>query len=285
MMGQATFFGLCIGISLTILFAVAPAVFREQLDRVARRRSEHYALELDALRDFEQNPVYYFVMEVCCAFTAALVLYLLFDALVFVVIGLLIGFTVPGTILRRRIRARKIKFEQQLPDALVSISSSVRAGLSLAQAMQQATDKMPAPVSQEFALISRQYNTGVSLDQALRRSRDRLNSKSFNLIASALLIARERGGEITQTLESIAYSLREINRLEEKIRTETAGPRFEAQVMMLVPPAILFVFSIVQPDLVDKMFHSSIGITMLLFATALMIIAHYWIQKITNEDI
>jgi tight adherence protein B len=186
---------------------------------------------------------------------------------------------------RKKIKARRDRFEYQLPDAVTSISSSVKAGLALAQAVEQVAEKMPPPVSQEFALIVRQYRMGIPLDDALRTAQQRLKSRNFNLVCNALIINRERGGDLSEILERIGTSIRELYRLEEKIRTETAGPRFEARVMLFVPPFILFLFYLAQPELVGKMFRDPIGIVLVIVSIVLIGIAYLWIEKIVNEDI
>ena len=273
-----------VGISLAAFCLALPVVVpvaRKWLDW----RTQYYATCLDRLHKFDDRPVNYVALELVAALGAAGALYALFGAPVFSFIGLIVGALVPTALVRKQMQQRRENLEKQFPDALLSLSSSVRAGLSLAQAIEQVAGDMPAPVGQEFALISRQYGAGVPLDEVLRMGQQRLASRHFNLITSALIVNRERGGDVSEILERIASSLREIYRLEEKIRTETSAPRFEGRIMLFVPPFVLLMLHTVQPELVNSMFYSLSGIIMLMIAAGLMIVAFFWIQKIVSEDI
>lgn len=255
------------------------------LSAIGVRRRLYYAERLDKLQRFDESPAQYMLMEWISAFIGAALLYFLFDAVLFGIIGGILGFLVPCDLMRRHMYARHDKLVQQLPDALLSMSSSIRAGLALSQAIEQVGDEFPAPVGQEFQLLARQNKAGVPLDDGLRSMQRRLNSRHVTLVCNALTINREHGGDITVILERIASSLRELYRLEEKIKVETAGARFQAQAMIFVPPLVLFMLSTVQPELVQKMFRSPIGIVMVLIAVTLMVVAYLWIQKILREDI
>ncbi len=274
-----------LGISLALFCIVLPETLMPVITGFSERRKEHYASNLDSLHEFRANPMHYLAMEIICACAIAAILYVIFDAFVFGIIGFAVGYLIPNVMIQRRVQDRRHQLEAQLPDALTALSSAVRAGLSLAQSMEQVAERLPPPVKQEFALISRQYAAGSPLEEALSVVQRRLQSRHFNLICSALTINLHRGGDLTEILERIATSLRELHRMEEKMRVETAGPRFEAKVMLLVPPFVLVMFYLAQPDLVGKMFHTPVGIVMVLIAAALMFIAFLWIQKILSEDI
>lgn len=273
-----------VGTAVGLFFLLMPSAI-ELLNRIGDRRRRYYSASLDELQEFEENPAYYFFLEIASMFVVGAVIHVIFGAVVLTLIGAVAGYLVPSVLIRRRVRVRHEKFDLQLPDALTSVASSVRAGLSLPQAIEEVAENLPNPIAQEFALIVRQYKTGLPLDEVLRTVQKRVNSRHFNLVCNALIINRERGGDVVHILERIEASLRELYRLEEKIRTETAGPRFEAQAMMFVPPVILLMFSIVQPELVSQLFRTPIGIVMVLFAAALMFVSFYWIQKIINEDV
>ena len=103
-------------------------------------------------------------------------------------------------------------------------------------------------------------------------------------MCSALIVNRERGGDLPIILERIASASRELFRLEEKIRTETSGPRFEGRVMMAVPPLVLFMLFLAEPELINTMFTSPIGIAIITLATVLMTVAFVWMQKILNTE-
>ena len=80
--------------------------------------------------------------------------------------------------------------------------ASVRAGRSLAQAIEDGAEKRSGPVAQGFGVISGEYRLGgASVEEALRRTRDRLKVENFTMLSSALIIHFERGCEMPTMLQ------------------------------------------------------------------------------------
>ena len=128
----------------------------------------------------------------------------------------------PWYILRRLARERRFRIEDQLADSMVMFSSGIRAGLSLAQALDLLANDCPKPIRQEFAQMVGEYQLGKPLERVLEESKERLNSENFVLFAAALLASRESGGRLNETVERISRSILEMQRLERKIQSETA---------------------------------------------------------------
>jgi len=273
------------GIATLCLFASFQGTIVPAFRFVVGYRRGYYASSLEKLHDDESDPNVYVLGEVLLGLGVAGFVYLIFKTPFLSILAFPAGFFIPTILIVKKVQQQFMMFEQQLPDALISISSSVRAGLSLPQAIATNAKDLPSPVRDEFALISKQYDAGLPLDDALTRAARAIGSRNFSLVASALIINRERGGDISDILERLSASLREVFRLEEKIRTETAGARFEGRVMLAVPPFILFMLFMAEPDLVNALFASPIGIVMVLFAVSLMVVAFFWIQKILNKDV
>jgi tight adherence protein B len=279
------FNSLLVGVSIGFLVLAIPGVLWPILRNWLVKRREHYAHILDQLHQFDENPSVYMALEVLTATLVALPVAYVIPVPVFVVIAFVIGYILPGIYMRQRAVWRVLKIELQLPDAITALSSSVRAGLSLPQAISDAADRVAAPLGQELALMARQYENGLPLDEVLRGAQARLQSRHFNLVGSALAVNRQRGGDVTDILDRIGTSLREIYRLEEKIRVETAGPRLEGKIMVFAPVFIFAMFYLVNPQLVHDSFTSIIGIVISVVATTMIVCAFLWIQKIVSEDV
>lgn len=274
-----------IGMSIALLSFATPFTVWPLLLGLWNRRVQSYKDKLDFLQEFQGNPAIYVVAEIALALAGGTALYAFFRATVFGVIGFGVGAIVPSMNMKKRVQMRRERLELQLPDAITAISSSVQAGLALPSAIEEAADKLSGPIGQELSLLSRQYKTGLPLDDVLRLAQKRLKSRHFNLISSALIINRERGGDLVQILDRLGTSLREIYRLEAKIRTETAGPRFEGKVMLLVPPFVLVMLHFAMPEAVNEMFHSLLGIVITIVAALLMVVAYFWMRGIVEEEV
>jgi len=191
----------------------------------------------------------------------------------------------PWALIRKLSADRRQKLEEQLADAMVMFSSAIRAGLSLAQSVELLATDCPNPIRQEFAQIVGEYKMGKPLERTLNEAKERLKSENFVLFAAALLASRESGGRLNETVERISKSVLELQRLERKLRAETAQARKSALYMALAPVGILAAYMFIDYNNVTNLFTTFEGQMMLAVAVLLNIAAYFWALKILNADI
>jgi len=223
-----------------------------------------------------------------CGFVAAvfLVLALVFDVPVIglVLSLLLLGF--PWYMVKRWAERRREMIEDQLADSMVSLSSAIKAGLSLAQSLEILAKQSPKPISQEFGQVIAEYQMGKTLEKCLDEARARLRSENFALFAAAMQASRESGGKLNETVERIAVSVREMQRLERKVVADTAQARTSALYMALVPIAILALYYfVIDPINTEKLFTTVLGQLFLCISIILNVVAYFWARHILNPDI
>jgi tight adherence protein B len=143
----------------------------------------------------------------------------------------------------------------------------------------------PKPINAEFHQIAAEYKLGKPLDQTLTGAKERLRSENFALFAAALLASHESGGRLNETVERIAQSVLELQRLERKVLAETAQARKSAIYMALAPAFILVVYYFVDPANTVLLFTRMIGQVLLAVAVALNVLAYLWARVILNPDI
>ena len=209
----------------------------------------------------------------------------LLDNLVFAVLLSVFLTAMPWYLLRRMAQRHKQKIEDQLADAMVTLANAVRAGLSLSQALEILATQCPKPINAEFHQIVAEYNLGKPLEQTLTGAKDRLRSENFALFAAAMLASRESGGRLNQTVERIAQSVVELQRLERKVTTETAQARKSAVYMALAPAFILAAYWFVDPLNTALLFTTTFGHLVLATAVVLNVIAYLWARRILSPDI
>lgn len=196
------------------------------------------------------------------------------------------GLALPWYAIRRLAEYRRRQIEDQLADAMVSLSSSTRAGLSLAQALEILAQQCPRPLCYEFRQIVNEYRMGKPLERCLDEARRRLKSENFALFAAAMQASRASGGKLNETVERIAHSVRELQRLERKILAETAQARSAAFYMALTPLAILLLYYfVVDQQNTIRLFTTFLGQLMLATAALLNLIAYFWARHILNPEI
>lgn len=186
----------------------------------------------------------------------------------------------PWYLIRQTAKTRRQRIEDQLADAMVMFSSGIRAGMSLAQSLELLAIDCPKPISQEFAQIVGEYKLGKPLERTLTEAKERLQSENFVLFAAALLASRESGGRLNETVERISKSVLEMQRLERKVRSETAQAKKSAVYMAIVPPLILVVYAWLDPNNVGLLFMTLPGQIMLAVAIMLNVLAYLWARRI-----
>jgi tight adherence protein B len=209
----------------------------------------------------------------------------LLDSLAFALTFAVLLACLPWYVIRRLAQSRKAQIESQLADAMVTFSSAIKAGLSLAQAMDILAGQCPRPVSDEFRQIVGEYQMGKPLERTLTEAKERLKSDNFSLFAAALLASRKSGGRLNETVDRIAHSVLELQRLERKISVETAQARRSAIYMAIVPVLLLGVYYFVDPVNTVLLFTTVPGQILLSIAIALVVIAYVWAQIILRPDI
>jgi tight adherence protein B len=205
---------------------------------------------------------------------------LIFAALAFVFLA-----AAPWYLLRRMAARHRQKIEDQLADAMVTLANAVRAGLSLAQSMEILAAQCPKPINAEFHQIVAEYNLGKPLDRTLTEAKQRLHSENSALFAAALLASHESGGRLNETVERIAQSVLELQRLERKVMSETAQARKSAVYMALAPAFILVAYYFVDPQNTSQLFTTVFGQMLLATAVVLNVVAYLWARVILNPDI
>lgn len=218
--------------------------------------------------------------------TVAVIVWVGFGAPLFAVVAVAALLTVPWLLIRRMARIRKERIEDQLADAMVSLSSAIRAGLSLPQALEVLATQCPRPIREEFQQLHGEYQLGKTMDVCLKEARERLQSEHFALFAAAMEASRQSGGRLNEVVERIAVSVRELHRLERKILAETAESRRSALYMSLAPGVILAMYwAFLDPESVERLFSQTPGQLVLVAAALLNVVAWLWAQRILDADL
>ncbi|MEM9174059.1 MAG: type II secretion system F family protein [Myxococcota bacterium] len=194
-------------------------------------------------------------------------------------------FVLPPYVYRRMRLARLAAFEKQLPDALTMLAGGMRAGASLPIAIQALVQEQPAPLSQEFELFLRQQRVGSDFVAALDEMEKRLPIDDFRMVAAAMRISREVGGNLAETLETLSDTLRRKATMEGKIASLTAQGRMQAIVMASLPILLGIVLNFLEPEAMGKMFTEPVGWAVLSFVVVWEALGFFFIQKVVTIDV
>ena len=183
----------------------------------------------------------------------------------------------------RWLNARYVrKFDEQLTDALGTMSNALRAGFSIAQAFESVAEADLHPISDEFALLLQQMRVGMNFDDALASMEKRVGSNDLSLVVTAIDIARKTGGNLTEIFDSISTTIRGRMRVERKVRTLTAQGRLQGLVVSLMPVILCVIMTMMKPKLMIPFLTSFTGIACLLVASVLVFVGWLVIRKIVT---
>ncbi len=183
----------------------------------------------------------------------------------------------------RWLNARYVrKFDEQLTDALGTMSNALRAGFSIAQAFESVAEADLHPISDEFALLLQQMRVGMNFDDALASMEKRVGSNDLSLVVTAIDIARKTGGNLTEIFDSISNTIRGRMRVERKVRTLTAQGRLQGLVVSLMPVILCVIMTMMKPKLMIPFLTSFTGIACLLVASVLVFVGWLVIRKIVT---
>lgn len=232
------------------------------------------------------------MMEPGQVFTLTLVAVIIVTPLVFwltnIVIALFVAaaiFVAPRITLNVMKKKRSDDFIEQLPDALSSISSSLRSGLNLVKAFQQVAKNQPQPLSQEFTQVLVEYRVGTDLNDSLDQMAKRIDRDDLLLMNSAIKISRTVGGNLADTLEVLSKTLREKSKVEGKIKALTSMGKAQGTLATFFPVFIGYVFYKIEPESMSMLFTTKLGLIWLSIMIVMSIMAYFMIQKIVNVDV
>jgi tight adherence protein B len=215
----------------------------------------------------------------------ALVMLLIIPSLPAVVVLWVASLFIPRWFIAWRWRARVAKIDAQIPQTISTLANSMRAGLTLVQAVTRVSEQAPEPIRMEFKIMANQYGYGADMETVIRNAKVRLGLPNFSLFASALLLNREMGGDISETLTRISKSLDKIREMKKTVEAHTSEGRTNIKVLLVAPLFILGLMSIVMPEGVSLLFTTAPGWAFLLIALAMAGTGVYFAARITRSEV
>jgi tight adherence protein B len=162
--------------------------------------------------------------------------------------------------LSQRRAGRLNAFNKQLPDTITLIANALRAGSSFLQAIEMVVREAQPPVTVEFGRVVREVNLGLAFDVALDNMVRRVRSDDLELMATAITIQHQVGGNLAEILDSIAFTIRERVRIKGEIRTLTAQQRLSGYVVAGMPIGLMALLFVLAPSFVKPLFDNPPGI-------------------------
>lgn len=227
----------------------------------------------------------FITIELITAFGFLLLGLILFSVKVLALPFAIAGFFLPTLLIKAKKKAILKKIDQQLPDTIMLLSNSLKAGYSFMQAVDVASKELPPPISTEFKQLLKEVNLGVNTETALESLSNRVQSEDMKLVILAVLIQRQIGGNLSEILDNISDTIRSRIKVKGEISVLTAQGRISGLIISLLPLALGFGLSIMNPSYIMVLFTEPIGWGMLGFAAIMEATGIYLVNKIVRIEV
>ena len=286
------------GVYLLVLFAVALLIYilisliqsfsMEQADRKIREnRSEGMA-----------NNIYFFIgratlqqlqLSLGILLAGGLITTLIFcqvsEPLIIVPVAALaffLGMAAPWFYFSQKARRRAERFENSILDLSLGLTSGLRAGQALPQALEVFSRRCEGPLKEELMIVIREYRLGLELAEAMQRMYNRIPCEDLQLLIISIRLTTQSGGSMVEVLEKITRMIRGRTEFHQKLKALTAQGRVEALAMALAPLVAFLLLFFINNDLMLPMVQTLIGWCAIGAMLALEVIGYLVIRSIVD---
>jgi tight adherence protein B len=176
-------------------------------------------------------------------------------------------------------------FNNQLVDALTLMSNGLKSGLNITQTIDLVSHEMPNPISQEFGLILSENQLGTTIEDAFENLAKRIPTEDVEMLATAVTILRETGGNLAETFDTITYTIRERIKIKNKIGALVSQGLIQGIIIMLMPFGLAGMLYMIDPNQILPMFTTPLGLVMIGMMIFLQILGGFAIWKIIDVKV
>jgi tight adherence protein B len=163
-------------------------------------------------------------------------------------IGTIAGAFAPSMYVKSQQKKRLQKFNDQLSDMLNLMVNGLRAGYSTMQAMEAISKELPSPISDEFRRVVQEMQIGITMETALENLLRRIPSEDLDFVVTAINVQREVGGNLSEILDNISFTIRERVRIKGEVRVLTSQVRTSGSVLSLIPFGLTIILWFLNPE-------------------------------------
>jgi tight adherence protein B len=232
--------------------------------------------------DVPLRTVEFLYLAAGCAFAAGLVAALFRAPSVVILPAMVAGAAIPFGYLKFRAARRRKAFDDQLPDLLLTIAASLKAGHSFKHGLQAVVEEAQPPASKEFQRVLAEARLGRPLEDALADMSGRISSKNLDFVITCVTIQGQVGGSLATLFDMVAEAVRQRQQFARKIRGLTAMGRASAYVLVALPFVLAGAITLLSRDYMEPLFTTGIGRTMIFTGLTMMVIGSFFLRKIVS---
>jgi tight adherence protein B len=200
-------------------------------------------------------------------------------------VAVLIGAVMPYAYASIKRARRFEKFEELFPEAIDTLARAVRAGHAFTTALELITSEVSEPVAGEFRQLFEEQKFGMPVRDALMNLTDRVPLVDVKFFVTAVMLQRETGGNLAEILDNLSYVIRERFKVQRQVRVYTAQGRLTMALLMGMPPIIVTVMLVLEPEFIHPLFADPIGHILVVAGITLQTVGYFVIRKIIRIQV
>jgi tight adherence protein B len=199
-----------------------------------------------------------------------------------ILVALVLGAFAPIVYVFFKANKRIKVFDNQLPDILITIAASLKAGHSFRQGIQAVVEEGTDPAAREFRRVLNETQLGRPMDEALADLASRIESKNLTFVINAVTIQRQIGGSLAGLFDMVADTVRQRQQFVRKVRGLTAMGRMSSYVLIGLPFCVGLAASALNPGYMAPLFHTSTGQKMIIVGVIMISVGSVILNKIAS---
>ena len=232
--------------------------------------------------DVQLRTVEFVWISVGLAMGVAMFAFLLGVSFVILVALSVVAGMIPFARIWLKMRKRLKAFDNQLPDLLITISASLKAGHSFRHAIQAVVDEGHPPANKEFKRVLTEASLGRPMDDALAEMAERMDSKNFEFAITAVTIQRQVGGSLATLFDMVADTVRQRQQFTRKIRALTAMGRMSAYTLAGIPFFLLGTITLANRTYMHPLYYTHTGHLLMIIGLVMMGVGSLILKKIVS---
>jgi len=262
--------------------AAFAGLFRATEDAFGHRRVWRHLQRKLERADLPLRTVEFAYLIVGCGFALALFAAVSGRPSLQILIALAVGGAIPYFFVSLKAKKRMNAFDDQLPDLLVTLAASLKAGHSFKQGIQTIVDEGHEPASKELGRVITDTRLGRPMDEALAETAERIGSKNFSFVITAVTIQRQVGGSLAGLFDMVADTVRQRQQFARKIKGLTAMGRASAYVLVGLPFFIAAALTLLNPSYMAPLYSTSTGHTLIIGGLVMMAFGSLILKKLVS---
>jgi tight adherence protein B len=198
----------------------------------------------------------------------------------FVIFGFLVPPYVARWLVKRKLKAKRDAFAEQLPDNLNVLASALRVGHSFIGALSVMVDEADEPAKSEFRRAIADEQLGIPVEDALVTVAERMDSRDLEQVALVAALQRQTGGNTAEVLDTVVETIRERQDIRRLVQTLTAQGRAARWILTGLPVFLFLAIVLIDRGYLHPLFHRTAGQALLVIAILMICAGSLVIKRI-----